>query len=151
MLTCCATLIGLLISSLTAQPTTQPEWRAKFDAVYGLAPDEVLKHIQPPFIDERLEFYVDAMPDQAAAMPAGPTLMTVTWDDSPHIGSCRFSGGGDESGIEIQDLILWLTPLQPYEFEITPELATQELRGDWTLRKGAETANVLTAFFAQVK
>jgi hypothetical protein len=138
-----ATFVGLFICSLAAaQPTTQPAWREKFDAVYELAPDEILKHIQEPFIDERMEFVASAMPDQLAAMGRAPNSMNVVWDGSPHMAGCSFTG--DDSGKPFGDLLSTLTRLKTFELVIAPpELARQEVQGDWTLRQGADPVQLL--------
>ncbi|CAN5438302.1 hypothetical protein BH09PLA1_BH09PLA1_03930 [soil metagenome] len=140
-------IVAILAALLSAEPTTQPEWREKFDAVYGLAPDQILKHIQPPFIDERMEFYADAVPDVAASMPGAPTSITVRWDGSPHIDHFRFSGDG--SGIQLRKLVSVFTTLRSFELEIAPELTTTAIGGDWVFRRGEEPAKMLEAIVAQ--
>ena len=137
-------IVAMLAFCLTAGPTTRPEWRDGFDAIYGLAPDEVLKHIPPPFIEQRMDFYAASMPDQAAAMPAGPNVMTVVWTDSPQMQSCSFAGPDD--GKEVLELLLQITQFPAHQIEVDPELASQQLFGDWTIRKGAEPVKLLSTF-----
>lgn len=134
-----ATLSVLLV----AEPTTQPEWRAAFDRAHGLAPGEVLKHVLPPFPDERMEFYANAMPDQAAAMPGAPTSITVEWDTAPQMGFCHF---GPDDGKRIDDVARQLATLRDYQLDASSELLEKRVIGDWTRRKGAKAAEILPAF-----
>ncbi|CAN5438413.1 hypothetical protein BH09PLA1_BH09PLA1_03940 [soil metagenome] len=136
-------MVVALTVLLSAEPTTQPEWREKFDAVYGLAPTEILKHIPPPFIDERMEFYAATMPELAAALPGSPDHMIINWDSSPHLWICS---GPDGSGIPFTEALTWVTQLRRHELDLSPELAAQSIPGDWVVRKGAEPAKLLEAF-----
>jgi hypothetical protein len=142
--TCCAALISLLISLQSALPASQPEWRAKFNGVYGLAPDQVLKHVEPPFISERAELYHATLPDLAARDP-DPTVMIIHWDREAELGPCLF--GAD---VRFTDLLLTLTSLPPYEFDVDADIAEERIRGDWIVRKGAEPSKVIEAFVGHV-
>jgi hypothetical protein len=139
----------LFISSIVAaQPATQPAWREKFDAVYGLAPDEILKCVRGPFIGERSEFFADAMPEQVAIMGTEPITMTVVWGGSPRLDHCVFSGNG--SSPSFSDTVASLTHLKPFELEIATDLAKQQVKGDWVLRKGADSSQLLESCAAIV-
>src|SRR4051794_38761680 len=88
-------LIAIALTAALAIAQTKPDelWKDHFNEVYGLAPSELVKHVLPPFIDERLELYAKVDPHQAAQIPEGPDAMVLEWrDDGPHMQSARFGG-----------------------------------------------------------
>ncbi|MCH7556100.1 MAG: redoxin domain-containing protein [Planctomycetes bacterium] len=111
-------------------PPALPTWRQRFDQVYRLDPQQVIKRISPPFIPERKDYYFDHAPDQARAIPDGPRMMTFSWD-----GKLDPNKGGFGS---VRDLTepLDLFGLESYEYEGPEELLSLKLPGDWIVRAG---------------
>ncbi|MFZ2148619.1 MAG: M56 family metallopeptidase [Sedimentisphaerales bacterium] len=107
-----------------------PAWRQRFDKVYHLEEEQVLKRIAPPFIPERKDYYFEQVPDQARAIPEGPRMMTFSWD-----GKLDPEGGGF-GGVRDLTEPLDLFGLQSYEYEGPEELLSLKLPGDWIVRTG---------------
>jgi hypothetical protein len=140
-----AVLLSLMMTLLGAPPTTQPPWRAKIQEVYGLAPDEVVKHVEPPFISERADFFEAKLPDLAERYPEGPTMIIIQWDGDPELGPGIY--GAD---VRVGSLLLLLTSLKPYEVDVDHDIANKPIRGDWSVRKGADPSKVIPAFVGHV-
>ncbi|MHC4629386.1 MAG: leucine-rich repeat domain-containing protein, partial [Planctomycetota bacterium] len=56
-----------------------PEWRKRFEAVYRLEDDQVLKRIAPPFIPERRDYYLNDEKVQARHISRSPDHFTFEW------------------------------------------------------------------------
>jgi hypothetical protein len=144
-------VIAVVILSLgQSRPVNDLPWRAKFDEAYGLAKDEALRHVAPPFIPERLEFYKWAARSQAEAMPEGPASMTVRWaGDNPRFGGARFSGGGE--GLTLRGVLEQVVSLKSHEYDGPRELLDLELPGDWAVRYQAKQPQVLDGLAARLR
>ena len=56
-LTCTLALALVPLVSAQTKPAHAEPWRAAFDEAYGLSKDQALRHVPPPYIPERLDFY----------------------------------------------------------------------------------------------
>src|SRR5688572_8879987 len=131
-------LIALLIvTTAQTKPAGEPPWRAKFDKAYGLAKGQALRHVPPPFIAERLDFYKWAAKSQAEAVPGGPESMTVRWaGDNPRFGGALFSSV--DAGQRLRGVLESVVGLKPHGYDGPRDLLDLELPGDWSVRYQAK-------------
>jgi hypothetical protein len=145
--TACALVLVTLPSAQT-KPSNDHPWRATFDQAYGLAKGQTLRHVPPPFIPERLEFYRWAAKSQAEAMPEGPASMTVRWaGDNPRFGGARFG----VQGLTLRGVLEQVVGLKPHEYHGPRELLDLELPGDWAVRYRAKQPEMLNDLAARLR
>jgi RNA polymerase sigma factor (sigma-70 family) len=136
------TFTGTFTVIAQAPPAADPNWRARFDAVYHLADGEVLKRIAPPFIPERMDWYRITREGQAQAIPRGPEYMTFHWDGKlKHWGM----GFGFDDGQTISDILGSTLRLKTYEFDGPADLLKHKLTGDFIIRADAKMEDQLDA------
>ena len=125
----------------TQASETEP-WRQRFDAVYKLRDAEVLRHIAPPYIAERDEYYRRELSRQASLIPTAPDYFVFHQDElGPHNWAYGFIG----SEHKLQDVLRSAIGLNRYEFDGPDELLGLAVNGDWTVREGASAASLLAA------
>ena len=141
--------MGVLLAAGTAtvawhQYAKPRTWRDRFENVYHLKPGEVLKHIRPPYVPERAEYYhkEPSLYQQAQAITTPPPLFIFeqTAERNVHWKNCLF--GGD--GTRLKEVLVQLG-LFDYEIEGETSLLKLEVRGDWVRREGAQTEALMTA------
>jgi hypothetical protein len=143
-------LVLFVLAGAQAEPASDQPWRAKFDEAYALAKGQSLRHVPPPFIPERLEFYRWAAKSQAEAMPEGPASMTVRWaGENPRFGGARFGGGGE--GLTLRLVLEQVVGLKPHEYDGPRELLDLELPGDWAVRYRAKPPEMLNDLAARLR
>jgi len=145
-------LVLVLVTLVRAQPkpSNDQPWRAKFDEAYGLTKGQALRHVPPPYIPERLEFYRWAAKSQAEAMPEGPASMTVRWaGDNPRFGGAHFSGGGES--LTLRRVLEQVVGLKSHEYDGPRELLDLELPGDWAIRYQAKQPQMLDGLAARLR
>jgi hypothetical protein len=138
-------LVFVALAGAQASPANDQPWRAAFDEAYGLSKGQAIRHVPPPFIPERLDFYKWAAASQAQAVPDGPMSMTVRWaGENPRFGGGRFGGGnGDAQGMTVRQILQGVIGLKPQEFDAPRELLDMELAGDWSVRYRAKQPELL--------
>ena len=147
---CAGLLVLAALAGAQTKSSDDPPWRAKFDEAYGLAKGQALRHVPPPLIPERLDFYKWAAKAQAEAVPEGPASMTVRWaGGNPRFGGARFGGGGE--GMRLRDVLESVVGLKPHEFDGPRELLDLELPGDWAIRFGAKPPALLDGLAARLR
>jgi hypothetical protein len=69
-------------ATLSAEDGSETGWRSRFAAIYRLQPDQSLLRVAPPFISERLEYFITEHPRQAATNPEPypPETIFFDWD-----------------------------------------------------------------------
>jgi uncharacterized protein (TIGR03435 family) len=122
-----------------------PAWREKFDQVYRLEEEEVLKRIPPPFIAERMDYYRSEHSSQAQAIPRGPDYLCFHWTGHLRNWGLGFVGGG---GLTLEGVMDTVLKLENYEFEGPKALLTTKLKGDWIVNPDAEREKTLPALAA---
>lgn len=60
--------------------TTVSTWRQRFEEVYRLEDNRILKRIAPPFIPERRDYYVNEHSRQASAISTSPDRFIFHWN-----------------------------------------------------------------------
>ncbi len=127
-------------SSVEVQKVDPNSWQEKFNEVYSLRDDEVLKRIAPPFIPERRNYYLNEprlnpSPDRYKSAEQ----YTFSWN-----GRLKISGNLSGSGITSLDSILYsVLRLGNFEYEIPDELVYIDLTGDWIVRKDTPQEKLL--------
>lgn len=128
---------------LPAQPESSPSaWRQRFDEVYRLADGEVLRHIDPPFIPERGEYYRET--HNGRILPSGAEqrlALTLFWDGHLHL-------WGESLAVpkSLHEILRRVLRLQSYEYEVAPALQDLSLPpGDWIVRSEASPEAKLRA------
>ena len=127
----------------------QSEWRPAFDAIYHLQSDEVLKRVPPPFIPERMEYYLVADPAQVAAQMAGgdephaPDTFFFAWDDE----TLDQPGSGylDGWGFDLYQTLKYVLEINDFEYEGPQELMALKMPGDWICRRTASVEERIVA------
>ena len=118
---------------LVNAPPVEPQWKTRFRAAYAPQPGQVLKHLAPPFIRERDEFYqatFDA--SQVREMPEGFDSYVFGWDGKEL--TWKSAGGTSLNGILNYVVGLW-----PQDVEIPRALRDRRVPGDWVYLDGSTT------------
>ncbi len=131
----------VLAGLLGIEPAEPQAWKTRFNEVYRLADDEILKRIAPPFIPERMEYYRAEHTSQAGMSPRGPDAMMFHWD-----GQLKNWGMGFGDGISNLSYVLSNFGFKRYEYDGPEELRKLELPGDWIIRNSATREVKLRAF-----
>ena len=122
------------------QPTTDPNWRSRFDSLYSLAPGEVLKHIPPPYIPERTIYY-DTYEKAVFNLDYSPGIwITFSWDGSLHL--LNMSDGKSTAGTALTEGL----NLRPYQVEGPVDLWKLSFPGDLICLKSATPDQRMKAF-----
>lgn len=131
----------MLQRQATSGPKPQnPQWRKTFNALYKLAPGEVLKRVAPPFIPERLDYYRVENSSQAEAIPREPDMMVFDWGK----GLTRWGMSFGRTGA-LSDVLGSALRLPRYTYEGEPAALKIELPGDWIVRKDAPQPQLMAA------
>jgi len=140
-----AGLLILFVALIAGAEEPVPQWRQKFDEVYRLEENEILKRIEPPFIPERMDYYQTTDRSQAQAIPKGPDYYCFHWNGSLHTWGMGFVG---EGGLTLSGVIQSVLDIQPYEFEGPGKLLSTTLKGDWIIKPDALPEEKLEALAA---
>jgi hypothetical protein len=123
------------VASAGVDAAPQNDWRQRFDAVYSLAPGEVMKFIPAPFIQERGEYVRNdqGLGNKAAGQAmAGSLVRHLADNGKPRFESFATSGGEDDTNLadvcEVCGLAAW---------EVDGERRILPLAGDFVVRWGA--------------
>lgn len=117
-------------------------WQRRFDAVYRLKDDEVIRYIKPPFIPERQTYYLTKEPNQAKAIPRGPDCFVFRQDGDD---LRRISMGFGFNPHSLQQILDDPLGFWHFEFDAPDTLLQMNLKGDWTIRAGTPREELLRA------
>ncbi len=141
-------LLGLPEKWDEPQAEGVPDWERRFNEVYRLEIDDVMRRIAPPFIPERQTYYKMREPTQAEAIEQPPDYFRFRWD-----GGLRRDGYGFRGGdLPLQAVLTRIVKLAPYEFEGADEALNLPVAGDWIVREDTsvdERLAALEAIFAE--
>lgn len=116
-----------------------PEWRQRFEAVYRLEKEQILKRISPPFIPERRDYYLNEHSYQAKLVSRSPDRFTFHWPGKLKNWGLAFGR------TDLESTLRGVLRLKNYEFEGPRELLDLNLPGDWIVRDEAPVAAKLAA------
>lgn len=117
-----------------------PAWKQRFEAVYRLENEQILKRISPPFIPERRDYYLNEHSQQASLVSRSPDRFIFHWDRK-----LKNWGLGFINTPDIDSTLRGVLRLMSYEFEGPKELLDLNLPGDWIVRDEAPVAAKLAA------
>ena len=106
-------------------------WRHRLEAAYRLRTGELVRHVSPPYIPERLTYYQTDNPTQAKAIPAGPDLMVFTQDEQGKLHNYLYSFGTQQWPLQL--VFRSAFGFKPYQFEGPNNLLDLTVNGDWTI------------------
>ena len=109
--------------------TTVSAWRQRFEEVYRLEDNRILKRIAPPFIPERKDYYVNEHSSQASAISTIPGIFVFHWNGKLKNWGLSFT---DKFGLNF--LLGFVLRLKSFEYDGPEELLNIELPGDWIIR-----------------
>ncbi|MBL4699850.1 MAG: M56 family metallopeptidase [Phycisphaeraceae bacterium] len=118
------------IAKPTAYVPSHPNWRKRFDQVYRLNDDELIRRIAPPFIPERMDYYNVTSRAQAQAIPRGPNVMTFKWEQ----GQAQNPGITFGNGIGLSHAFTSVVDLHLYELICDQSILDTKVLGDWIVR-----------------
>ena len=118
-------------------------WRHRLEAAYRLKNGELIRHISPPYIPERLTYYQNDDPAQAKAIPAGPGFLVFTQDEQGKLHRYTYSFGPRQWPLQLVLRIAF--KFKPYEFEGSTNLLNLTVSGDWTISDGITNQEALFA------
>ena len=104
-------------------------WRKKFEEIYHLEDNQILKRIAPPFIPERRNYYVNEHSSQASAISTSPSIFIFHWNGKLKNWGLSFGRKPDLNSI--LDSVL---RLKSFEYDGPEELLDLPLPGDWIIR-----------------
>lgn len=117
-------------------------WRQRFDEVYMLAPGEALKRVAPPFIPERLQFYLATVGRAAEVIPRGADAIILTHDASGVRGR-RWQFGRP---FNVEEVLRNVVEISPQDVDLPPAAKNLELPGDFVYRPAATPEQRMAAF-----
>lgn len=130
------------IANIPEYVPSNPNWRQRFDKVYRLNKNEVIRYIPAPFIPERMDYYNIAGGHQAQLIPQGPDHMTFTWAEN----QAKSKTVGFGRGISLlSDSMDTLTGLFPFDFAGNLSLLEVDMPGDWIIRPNQPSSVKLAA------
>ncbi len=124
-----------------APQVSAPAWRAAFDATYQLEEGEGLKCVAPPFIPQRHQYLLSIEPNLIgqADRVIKNQIYRFEWDDGlvskEQVAPRRF--------LELSSVIENVVGLGSYEYEGLAHLLNLPVTGDWIVREGAPTEQLL--------
>ena len=147
-----AFLLGLLCVGVVsgrrseAADTARPAWSEEAEALFALDPEENLRLIDPANFASRLDLYRTLHPAQAAAVPAGPQRIRLTWDASQRrFAPPRFSFGSATLG-----QLLHLLGVESHDVVGATAWLREPLAGDLAVRRGADLETLLSELNAEL-
>ncbi|MHC4535368.1 MAG: M56 family metallopeptidase [Planctomycetota bacterium] len=106
-------------------------WRQRFEAVYRLENEQILKRISPPFIPERRDYYLNEHSHQASRISRSPDRFIFHWD-----GKLKNWGLGFVN-TNISSALYSVLRINTFEYEVPEELLSLKMPGDWIVRDEA--------------
>jgi len=116
-------------------------WRQRFEAVYRLENEQILKRISPPFIPERRDYYVNEEIHQASFIDRSPDRFVFHWDGKLK----KWGLGFFINTPDIDSILRSVLRINTFEYEGHEELLNLKLPGDWIIRDKAPQKTKLKA------
>ena len=128
----------------TAQAPARNDWTVRFRAVYSLRDGEVIRHIRPPFIPERTDFYRDqpqSDPQINRRYPNGPDRYVL--EDNGAALNPQLASYGDR--VTVLTAMNALFGARPFDLDLPAQVLNLPLPGDFVVRAGTTEAERATA------
>lgn len=141
-------LLGAGATSVVWHDYLGPDsWRHRFEATYELNSGEVLKHIAPPYIPERSEYYHKdkSQREQAKYAPQPPS--SFIFRQSGHQLKYWMATYG-AAVMDLSQVSQNLFQIGRQDLEGPAQLLDLPLNGDWTFRAGASRKQLIQALEA---
>lgn len=118
-----------------------PAWRAAFDSVYRLSPDEAVKFVPAPFIAERDDYYRKEFSKGATTSPdvVARWQFTFKWTAKGLRFESLSAGEGRVSSV------MPLAGIEHVDTDFHDQLGRVLMHGDWIVRDGAPREQVVAA------
>jgi len=116
----------------------EANWREKFNETYGLADGQIVKQVLPPLIPERQEFWAGEQGGNSFKLPDN-AAMVVSWDGQ-RAKWLQLAGGQ----MNLSFVIRFGAKVNPWQIDNSIPWQTP-YPGDWVVRKGATTEQVMDA------
>jgi RNA polymerase sigma factor (sigma-70 family) len=114
------------------------KWRETFDRAYALAPNQTVRFIKPPYISERMQFFLSFVgggPNRIGTdMKTGPRSMYLEWD--PQLHKVPTLGIFNDEYSPLSSVFYSLLDIEDYELLGPSKLLQMQLEGDWIVRAG---------------
>ncbi|MEN6578799.1 MAG: TlpA disulfide reductase family protein [Phycisphaerales bacterium] len=129
------------LSEMLGLPVEKPQpvvWQPRFHEVYRLDEGQIVRHIAPPFIPERTEYFKDKYKNldlKAVGSPASldfmiPSRVIFQWDGGLKEAGAMLGKGATD----LKSILESVFRLKETEYEGPDDLLRLELPGDWILR-----------------
>ena len=130
----------------TETPPNQPaipNWQSTFNTTYELQAGQNLKCVPPPFIPERTRYLTASAAHSTAqtAQALDSQLYQFEWDNGVRSGTPLATN----RMLELSAILEHVVGLNSYEYTGQAHLLSLPLTGDWVVRKGASTEQLLRA------
>jgi RNA polymerase sigma factor (sigma-70 family) len=134
-------------AALSPSDLATDSWQSRFDAVYKLKTDEVVRYIAPPFIPERSEYYhkTEEWHDSAEHISTPPDFFIFHQDTNGLFHRHGTDGGFGYKQHSLQQVLNATLGINESELEAPKELLDLNLPGDWTIRDGVSRETFLAA------
>jgi hypothetical protein len=134
------------VARAPAQPPPT-NWEPGFRAVYGLAPNQIVKHVAAPWIPERLGFYYQSFGQpQFNSIPAGPDLMLVV-DDGKQF---RETNGLFGSPTDVSWSMAFVLGIEFWDMRGDNKVLHAKIPSDWVVRANSTSQERLQPFVAEL-
>ena len=112
------------------------------DHGYGLAPNQDVGRVGPPFPPIRMVYYLTGRPGQAEAIPDGPTSMTFRWTNGRLQNWGMSFGGPPEKGQSLTSVLDDILGVKSHQLD-GDHMLLARVAGDWIIRPGRPAEEVL--------
>ncbi len=125
-------------------------WHSRFEQVYGLKPGEILKHIGAPYIPERNSYYAN---EKSLAYQTKTTLLLPdAFTFKQESNGLRWTRLSRRSyGLHLEDALQNVFGIGRQDLGGDKNLLNMKFDGDWTVRPGADQAELMRVFLGIVR
>jgi len=103
---------------------------------YGLAPEQMLRRIAPPFDPIRMKYYRTGHPTQSEYMPGGPSAIVFRWNENRLQNWSMTFGSEKDEGYSLAGLLDALKQIKRQHLRGPDDLLRKTIPGDWSVRVG---------------
>jgi hypothetical protein len=140
-------VVGMPTTMRAAEPAVPPTEQhdddavARFEKLYALEEGQVVKRVPPPFSADRLAYYRIKHFGQAEAIPEGPDIMFLHFEQ----GKVK-SWGMTFGGVRLPNVLQMIAKIHRQEIEANDVIKNTEVSGDFVFRPNASRDELLDGF-----